>query len=421
LNAIGLYTFSPADPEYIITVPLFDQVVFDMGGLPFRITKVNGGKKITHITYDGQTVNGYFISHDALKKGGELVITTESNDPRISMEEWGFDSKPVYLYTLSNSNGVTVKVTNYGCTIVAYTAPDRKGEMENIVLGFDNLDAYQGRHPCFGCIVGRCANRISGAKFTLGDTEYTLAANSGENHIHGGIENFSRKVWDTTATSSDKQSASVSFAYVSSDMEEGYPGELSVRVDYVLTNDNELQLHYAATTDRPTVINLTNHAYFNLSGCKENIGGHQVRIFADRYTPSGEGLIPTGEIAPVEGTPYDLRQWTTLSDRMPALPAGHFDTNYCVQGTPGNSAWVAEMYDPESGRLLRTYTTEPGLQFYVAPRLRYKTAEGYAYSGACFEAQHYPDSPNHPNFPSIVLRPGETYKQTTLYAVGVRQ
>ena len=349
-----------------------------------------------------------------------LAAYTSNNKPGITREDWGSaDSKPVYLYTLTNSNGVTAKITNYGCTIVEYNVPDKDGKMGNIVLGLNSLKEYQGGHPCFGCIVGRCVNRISGAKFTLDNKEYTLAANSGKNHIHGGIENFSRKVWDTT-TSTDEQSATLSFTYVSADMEEGYPGKLTTKVDYVLTNDNELQLHYTATTDKPTVINLTNHSYFNLSGCKENIRNHQVRIFADRYTPSGEGLIPTGEISPVEGTPYDLRQWTTIGDRMPSLPSGNFDNNYCIKGTPKNRVLAAEMYDPNSGRLLQTYTTEPAVQFYVAANLRFKTPEGYAYSGACFETQHYPDSPNNPNFPTTVLRPGETYTQTTIYKVSIK-
>ena len=342
------------------------------------------------------------------------------NKPLITKEDWGsVDSKPVYLYTLTNSNGVSAKITNYGCTIVEYNVPDKNGQMGNIVLGLNSLDEYMGGHPCFGCIIGRCVNRISGAKFTLDNTDYTLTANSGKNHIHGGINNFSRKVWDVT-TSSDEQSVTLSFMYVSADMEEGYPGNLTVKVDYVLNNDNELKLHYTATTDKPTVINLTNHSYFNLSGCKDDVRDHQVRIYSDKYTPSGEGLIPTGEIVPVEGTLYDLRRWVTIRDRLTELSIRGFDNNYCVNGSPGNIVLAAELYDPESGRLLQTYTTEPGLQLYTAANLRYKTPEGNAYSGACFEAQHYPDSPNNPNFPSTVLRQGETYTQVTIYKVGTK-
>ena len=350
-----------------------------------------------------------------------IAVHISINKPAITRENWGsVDSKPVYLYTLTNSNGVMAKITNYGCTIVEYNVPDKNGQLDNIVLGLNSLDDYMGRHPCFGCIVGRCINRISGATFTIDETEYTLTANSGKNHIHGGIHNFSRKVWNAT-TSFDEQSVTLSLTYVSGDMEEGYPGNLTVKVDYVLNNDNELQIRYTATTDKPTVVNLSNHSYFNLSGCKEDVRGHQVKIYADRYTPTDEGLIPTGEIAPVEGTPYDLRQWTTIYDRLTDLPNGSYDNNYCVKGTPDNIILVAELSDPKSGRLLQTYTTEPGLQFYMATRLRYKTPQGNAFTGVCFEAQHYPDSPNNPNFPTTVLRPGETYSQITIYKVGIRQ
>jgi aldose 1-epimerase len=350
-----------------------------------------------------------------------LAAYVSAGKPTVTKEDWGsVDSKPVFLFTLTNANGVSAKMTNYGCTIVEYNAPDKNGQMENISLGFNNLDDYLGRHPLFGCVVGRYINRISGAKFTLDNVEYILAANSGQNHIHGGNDNFSRKVWDAT-TSSDDQSITLSLTYVSADMEEGYPGNLAVKVDYVLNNNNELQLHYTATTDKPTVVNLSNHCYFNLSGCKNDVRNHQVIIDADKYTPTGEGLIPTGEIVAVEGTPYDLRQWTTIIDRLPDIPSGGFDNNYCVKGTPDRIALVAELYDPESGRLLQTFTTQPGMQFYMATRLRYTTPQGNPYTGVCFETQHYPDSPNNPNFPSTVLRPGETYKQSTIYKVGVKE
>ena len=353
-----------------------------------------------------------------------MAACTSTNQPAITSEDWGtVDSKPVYLYTLTNSNGVTAKITNYGGIIVAYHAPDRNGQMENIVLGLGSLDNYLAGHPSLGCIVGRYANRIAGAKFTIDGTEYTLVANNGENHIHGGIQNFSKKVWDAS-TLSDKQSVTLSLTYISADMEEGFPGKMTVTVDYILNNDNELQIHYTAVTDKPTVVNLTNHSYFNLSGCKTDVRGHQVRIYSDQYTPMGPGNIPTGDIVSVEGTPYDLRQWTTISDRLTDLPRG-FDDNFCVKSTSGNAVLAAELYDPESGRLLQTYTTEPGVQFYTAAGLngRNKSPQGIAYTsfmGACFEAQHYPDSPNKPNFPTTTLRPGEAYTQVTIYKVGVK-
>jgi len=343
------------------------------------------------------------------------------NELSITKEDWGtVDAKPVYLYTLTNANGITAKITNYGCTIVEYNVPDKNGQMENIVLGLNNIEEYQGRHPCFGCVIGRCINRIADAKFTLDNIEYVLTANSGKNHIHGGNENFSRKVWDAS-TSRDEQSVTLTLTYFSVDMEEGYPGNLTAKVNYVLNNNNELQIHYTATTDKPTIVNLSNHSYFNLSGCKDDVRGHQVRIYADSYTPAGEGLIPTGEIVSVAGTPYDLRQWTTINDRLPDVPSGGFDNNFCLKGTRDNIVLAAELYHPESGRLLQTYTTEPGVQFYMATRLRYTTPQGNPFSGVCFEAQHYPDSPNKPNFPSIVLRPGETYSQTTIYKADVQR
>ncbi len=353
-----------------------------------------------------------------------MTACTSTSQPTITQEDWGtVDSKPVYLYTLTNSNGVTTKITNYGGIIVEFDAPDRNGNMDNIVLGLGSLQDYVDGHPSLGCIVGRYANRISNARFTLNGTEYILAANNGKNHIHGGTKRFSDKVWDATS-SSDHQSATLSLTCKSADMEEGYPGNMEVKVDYVLNNDNELQIRYTATTDKPTVLNLTNHSYFNLTGCKEDVLGHQVRIYADAYTPVDDENIPTGQIAPVEGSVYDLRQWTTIADRMADLPKG-YDNNYCINGTPNHPVLAAELYDPKSGRLLQTYTTEPGVQFYTACNLNgsKKNPQGAAFTpfmGACFEAQHYPDSPNNSMFPTTVLNPGDTYTQLTIYKVGLQ-
>ena len=352
-----------------------------------------------------------------------MAVYASNVKPAVTAEDWGsVDSKPVYLFTLTNSNGVMAKITNFGGIVVEFMTPDRNGTMENIVLGLESLDDYLAGHPAFGCIVGRYANRISEAKFTLDGKEYLLAANSGKHHIHGGRQNFYQKVWDAT-TSNDDHSATLSLTYLSVDGEEGYPGNLAVKVDYVLNNENELQLHYTATTDRPTVLNLTNHSYFNLTNCRENILNHQVRIYAGSYLPVDNDNIPTGEIAPVEGTPYDLRQWTVIGDRIPNQ-LRVFDFCYPVNGTPNKIVLAAELYEPQSGRLLQTCTTEPGVQFYTGGSLsgrnsRNSGAEGRLL-GACFEAQHYPDSPNKPHFPSTVLRPGETYTQLTIYKVGVK-
>ena len=352
-----------------------------------------------------------------------ITSCTSTNKPTITSEEWGsVDSKPVYLYTLTNSNGVSAKITNFGGIVVEFNVPDKDGQFENIVIGLATLDDYLAGHPSFGSIVGRYANRIAEGTFTLDDTEYTLAVNSGNNHIHGGVENFEKKVWNAT-TSQDENSVTLSLTYLSVDGEEGYPGNLNVKVDYVLNNDNELQLHYTATTDKPTVLNITNHSYFNLTNFKENILNHHVRVYADAYLPSGIGNIPTGEIASVEDTPYDLRQWTVIGDRIPSSLRG-FDNCYCISGTPDNLVLAAELYEPQSGRLLQTYTTEPGVQFYTGGSLdgrNTRNLDGQGrLMGACFEAQHYPNSPNQPNFPTTVLRPGETYTQLTKYKVSVK-
>ena len=348
--------------------------------------------------------------------------------PIINQKNWGVvDSKDVYLYTLTNSNGVEVQITNYGCTIVSWLAPDRNGKMENIVLGLGSLDDYLAGHPCLGNVMGRYANRIEGAKFTLDGIEHHLTVNCGKNHIHGGNKQFGVQVWDS-ATQTDDDSVSLILNYTSADGEEGFPGKMQVTVKYVLNNDNELQLHYTAVTDKPTVLNLTNHSYFNLSACKENVLNHQVRVYSDAYTPVNNPVgvenIPTGAIASVEGTAFDVREWVTISDRMPELPGG-FDNNYCIGGTPENIVLAAELYEPKSGRLLQTYTTEPAVVFYTSRNLdgKNKSPEGVCYTpfmGACFETQHYPDSPNKPNFPSTALRPGETYTQLTIYKITVK-
>jgi len=352
-----------------------------------------------------------------------LTVCTKTVKPVIITENWGsVGSKPVYLFTLTNSNGVSAKITNYGGIIVEFQTPDKNGKNENIVLGLANLEDYLAGHPAFGCIVGRYANRISEAKFILDGTEYKLAANNGKHHIHGGRENFDKKVWDAT-TSNDASSVTLSLTYNSVDGEEGYPGNLAVKVDYVLNNNNELQIHYTATTDKPTVLNLTNHSYFNLTNCKENILNHHVRVCADTYLLVDNENIPTGEINKVEDTPYNLRQWTVIGDRIPNI-LRVFDNCYPVNGTSNALRLAAELYEPQSGRLLQTYTTEPSVQFYTGGSVSGRNSRNFntqgRLMGACFEAQHYPDSPNKPDFPSTVLRPGETYRQLTVYKVGIK-
>lgn len=341
--------------------------------------------------------------------------------PTVLQEFWGtVDGKPVYLYTLTNSNGLVMKATNYGGIITELHAPDRNGNMENIVLGLESLNDYLKGHPAFGCIVGRYINRIGGARFTLDGIEYQLSRNSLRKHnIHGGRKNFYHQVWEP-ATHVDTTSATLSLTYLSVDGEEGFPGNLQVKVDYILTDDNELRIEYTAVTDKPTVVNLSNHSYFNLSGARRDVLDHEVRIYADEYIPTDKEQIPTGEILSVDKTDLDLRNWTRIGDRMETLPGG-FDHSFCVKGKNGlEPVLVAELRDVASGRLLKTYTTQPGMCFFTARWLdiRSRTIHGVPYGtswGACLETQHHPDSPNHPNFPSTVLRPGETYKEVTVY------
>jgi aldose 1-epimerase len=342
------------------------------------------------------------------------------------------DGKDVDEYTLTNANGMEVKIITYGGTITSIRVPDRNGEMANVTLGFDNLADYETRSPYFGNITGRYANRIANATFTLDDTEYTLAANNGPNSLHGGEEGFDNKVWEAEVIEGDGE-VGVSLHYLSPDGEEGYPGNLDVTVVYTLTDDNEIRMDYTATTDAPTVVNLTNHAYFNLAG--EGTGSiydHVLMIDADRYTPVDETLIPTGELAEVEGTPFDFRLPKVIgpgqrsSHEQIVLGRG-YDHNFVLNREDpedGVMMLAARVYEPESGRVLEVWTTEPGIQFYAGNFLDgtligpsghlYRQSDGFA-----LETQHYPDSPNQPDFPSTVLRPGETYQTTTIYKFAV--
>lgn len=342
------------------------------------------------------------------------------------------DGKDVDEYTLTNANGMEIKIITYGGTITSIRVPDRNGEMANVTLGFDNLADYETRSPYFGNITGRYANRIANATFTLDDTEYTLAANNGPNSLHGGEEGFDNKVWEAEVIEGDGE-VGVSLHYLSPDGEEGYPGNLDVTVVYTLTDDNEIRIDYTATTDAPTVVNLTNHAYFNLAG--EGTGSiydHVLMIDADRYTPVDETLIPTGELAEVEGTPFDFRLPKVIgpgqrsSHEQIVLGRG-YDHNFVLNREDpedGVMMLAARVYEPESGRVLEVWTTEPGIQFYAGNFLDgtligpsghlYRQSDGFA-----LETQHYPDSPNQPDFPSTVLRPGETYQTTTIYKFAV--
>jgi aldose 1-epimerase len=342
----------------------------------------------------------------------------------ITKEAWGTtDNKEVSLFTLTNANGMVVKITNFGGIITKIMVPDKNGKIENIALGFDSLkqytkEEYQKACPYFGALIGRYGNRIEKGKFKLNGVEYTLATNNAPNHLHGGIKGFDKVVWDA-AEISGPDSVGLALTYVSKDMEEGYPGTLTAKVTYVLTNKNEIKLYYEAQTDKPTIINLTHHSYFNLSACKEDILNHELTILADSITPVDSTLIPTGVIAPVAGTPFDFTKPHKIGERINDVKGG-YDHNFKLRRNGKGLELACELYDAGSGRFMEVLTTEPGMQFYSGNFLNgsLTNSNGVAlkqHYGLCLEAQHYPDSPNKPNFPSVVLSPGEKYTQLTVY------
>jgi len=343
----------------------------------------------------------------------------------IQMQPFGNlpDGTSVELYTLSNANGMTVQIVTYGGIITSLRVPDREGRPGDVVLGYDSLDGYLARNPYFGCIVGRFANRIAGGRFVLDGATYQLAVNNGSNHLHGGLVGFDKRVWRATTGRNDGAVCLV-LSYLSKDGEENYPGNLYVTVAYTLMRDNVLRINYRACTDKPTILNLTNHTYFNLAGTGD-ILDHQVTINADRFTPVNEALIPTGELQPVEGTPLDFRQATRIGARIndphqQIARAGGYDHNFVINGAPGELRLAARVYEPAHGRVLEVRTTEPGMQFYTGNFLdgTITGKGGVVYgqrAGLCLETQHFPDSPNQPAFPSTVLRPGENFHSTTVF------
>jgi aldose 1-epimerase len=343
------------------------------------------------------------------------------------------DGSAVDVFTLTNAHGVEVRVITYGAAIASIKTPDRNGRFDDIVAGFETLAGYLTRSRLFGAIAGRYANRIANARFTLDGTTYELAANNGKNHLHGGRRGFDKVVWNGRSFQ-DGDRVGVRLTHVSPDGDEGYPGALTVTVTYTLTSHDELIIDYAATTSKATPVNLTNHSYFNLAGDgRGDILGHVLTIDADRYTPADETQIPTGEIAPVDGTPFDFRRPTAVGARVDAdheqIRRGKgYDHNFVLNGWDARSTnrlrHAARLVDPSSGRTLDVATTEPGLQFYSGNNLDGTAVgkQGHIYgprTSLCLETQHFPDSPNHSNFPSTILRQGEEFRSTTVFTFGV--
>jgi aldose 1-epimerase len=334
------------------------------------------------------------------------------------------DGAAVDQYILTNSAGMTAKIITYGAILTELNVPDRDGKPGDVVLGFDNLKDYLAGHPFFGSTVGRVANRIAKGKFTLDGKEYKVAVNNGPNALHGGLKGFDKVIWKAEPEAS-REGAALKLSYVSKDGEEGYPGNLTVTVVYTLTTDNALRIDYTATTDKATPVNLTNHTYFNLAGTKsEDILDHELMIAADKYTPADDTLIPTGEIKPVKDTPLDFTKPRRIGERIDQLkdyPGGGYDHNFVLNnGGKAEPALAARANEPKTGRIMEMYTTEPGVQLYTGNFLdgKQKGHGGAVYkkhAGFCLEAQHFPDALHHDNFASIVLKPGETYKQTTIY------
>lgn len=357
-----------------------------------------------------------------------LVAAGPKSGPAYEEEPFGTlpNGNKVTAYTLINKNGAWAKIINYGGIVTELHVPDKNGKFDDVVLGFDKLDGYLAGHPYFGCITGRVANRVGNAQFVLDGKTYNLAANNGKHSLHGGKGGFDKKLWKAEPMLTADGPA-LKLSYTSKDMEEGYPGTLQTTVTYTITNDNALRIDYVATTDKPTPVNLTNHSYFNLAGHGAgSIQDHILKLETKEYTPGDESLLPTGKIAPVAGTPFDFTKPTSIGKRLQETggePVG-YDLNYVLGTKPTETAKLAAtVTEPKSGRVMEVFTTEPGIQLYTGNFLdgTLTGKEGAVYkqhSAICLETQHFPDSPNKPGFPSVILRPGETYRQTTVYKFG---
>ncbi len=359
------------------------------------------------------------------------IMSIKSNPNSICLKSIKVDSfgnigsKDVLLFTLHNSNGISVKITNYGGIITSLIVPDNSGKKDNIVLGYDNLDDYLKNDFYYGAIIGRFCNRIANGKFSLDNKHYKLVVNNGINHLHGGTKGFDKVIWNAKPIEGD-EFVGVEMSYLSRDREEGYPGNLDIRVSYKLTNNNDLKIEYFATTDKKTIVNLTQHSYFNLSGnLKSEITNHYLKINADRFLPTNENLIPIGSINSVKNTPFDFNEFKKIethihTDNKQLKFANGYDHTWAVKAYDGKLKKIAEAYEKESGRILEVYTTKPGVQFYSGNFLNANETDVngnlvYKRNGFCLETQYFPDSPNQPNFPSTILLPEEQYKETTVF------
>ncbi|GAO42453.1 aldose 1-epimerase [Flavihumibacter petaseus NBRC 106054] len=349
---------------------------------------------------------------------------TETQKPHTGIIKTPFgavEGQPVELYTLTNSNGTAVSITTYGGIITAFRTKDKNDSVSSIVVGFDTITQYLQQPPYFGAIIGRYGNRIGNAAFSLDGKEYKLAANNGKNHLHGGLKGFDKQIWK--AADVQDSVPTLILEYTSKDGEEGYPGNLQVKVTYALGDNDDLRITYDATTDKATPVNLTNHSYFNLTGdTRSTILDHRLQLKSSSYTPVDSGLIPTGEIRKVAGTPFDFSQAATVGSRMDQVPGG-YDHNWVIDRKGKNLETVAILTDSVSGRLLEVQTTEPGIQFYAGNFLDGKFTNHTGtpvnlHTALCLETQHFPDSPNKKDFPTTILQPGEKYHTVTVYRVG---
>jgi aldose 1-epimerase len=369
-------------------------------------------------------LGGFFFpaNHDSNLMGNEM-------DAKMTIEKEFFgettDGRKVDVYTLKNTGGVTAKILTYGGILYELQLPDKMGQFENVSANLETIPDYESDSPYFGALIGRYGNRIAKGKFTLDGKEYTLATNNDLNHLHGGIQGFDKVIWDVEEKVTP-DSVGLILHYTSADMEEGYPGELECRVVYELTNENELIIDYTAATTKATPVNLTNHTYWNLGGLDSGtILDHEMQIFADHYLPVDEGLIPTGQLHPVEETPMDFTDPVAIGERIDEVEGG-YDHCYVLKNYQSDEMKrCAKVKDPQSGRIMEIYTTEPGVQFYTGNFLDGTLTAGdityRKHAAFCLETQHFPDSPNQPMFPSVILEPGETYRHTTVHKFSVEK